>query len=159
MKLFVTILALLILTQSCHRKLLPPRIITQVKDSVVYNEVYHDTTIYIPGEKVIVTEKVPCPKWDYDTVAVRDNVKLHVNITNGHLIATCEADSLKKVIKLLSSQIKNYHETVKTVEVPVKVPQRFIPKWVWWLLGINAMLLIYVFRNPIISLIIPGRGR
>jgi hypothetical protein len=151
MKALITI-GFSLLLFSCHRNT-APQVTTVTKDSIVYKVVPHDTTIYIPGATVEVLKPVPCPDFNFDTTAVSDNVKLHVNITKGHLTATCKADSLQKVISLLHATMEHYKAIVNTVTVPVNVPKPYIPKWVLLLIVANVGLIAWKFRNPIITLI------
>lgn len=137
---------------ACHRNT-APQVTSVTKDSIVYKVVPHDTIIYVPGAKVEVLKDAPCPEWNFDTTAISGHVKLHVNVTNGHLTASCKADSLQKVITLLKASMERYQENKQTVQVPVNVPTPFIPKWVWWSAAINVGLGAWTFRKPLITLI------
>lgn len=153
---YLAIILLVLSLAACHRKSVP-QIVTETKDSLVYKVVPHDTTIYIPGATVEVhdTASAPCPDWNFDTVATNGNVKLHVNITKGHLTASCKADSLQKVINLLTATMEHYRFKNTARMVPVEVPVQHIPKWVWWLVGGNILMAAWKFRKPLLSLIHP----
>ena len=56
---------------------------------------------------------------------------------------------LEEVIK----EKESYKQTTITKTVTVKEPKPYIPKWVWWSLVINIVLLYLKFKNPIFKLI------
>lgn len=152
---YLAIILLVLSLAACHRKSVP-QIVTETKDSLVYKVVPHDTTIYIPGAMVEVRDTIPCPELNFDTVATNGNVKLHVTISNGHLTASCKADSLQKVISILKETLTHYQLRILNPTLDrnlgVEDTKRYIPKWVWWLLGVNALLALYRFRKPLIKL-------
>ena len=147
-KLF-TILILIITLASCSPKLQPgTNTVTVVKDSIVLRDtiVYRDTTIVVPGETVTIHETVDCPDavFNKTVTSASGNTTAKVNLSHGVLNIDCGADSLKLVIKNLKTYINSLekYKTIATTTTTVLPPKRFIPKWVWWLLGINILYIL-----------------
>lgn len=53
-------------------------------------------------------------------------------------------DSVKTVIKVKERRITEYKDSVvtKTVPYPVVEVREVVPKWCWWLLGINVLMVV-----------------
>lgn len=156
MRYLFTILIFIMLS-ACHRNTAPQvNNSIKTKDSIVYKEVLRDTTIYLPGAEIYWRDTIntPCPEWNFDSTSTKDNVKLHVNVTNGKLTAKCEADSLKRVISWLESTMEFYRKQkeVVTITNTVPVPKPYIPKWVWYLVAFNVGQLAWKFRFGISGL-------
>ena len=90
----------------------------QSKDSISENTtiLYKDTAIYITSPKETIIVNNPC-----DTLIhiykKQNGLKMAVNSSKGKLTFTCEADSLKAVIKSL--QISKQKYQLKTIEKKV----------------------------------------
>lgn len=69
----------------------------------------------------------------------------------GNLLFRCDTDSLKLRIQWLEWRIKNasYQTKESVIEVPKPYPDPYIPKWVWWTLGISIAINSLFFANPI----------
>ena len=151
-----TILLLIISLGSCSKKLMPT-VETVIKETITTDTVYvpKEKIVTIPGDSVTIYEAIPCPDVVYykEATSKSGNVKATVNISKGNLQVDCKTDSLVERIKWLeahSSQVKTTEKTV-TVTLP---PKRWIPKWVWWLLGINIVYVLlriatWKFKIPI----------
>jgi hypothetical protein len=154
----IIFILLIFFTAGCSRKIVapPPTVVTVTKDSIITNTVVRDSIITIPGERVVLIEKVPCPDIiDFEKKEKNGNVTVKVTIKKGVLTADCKTDSLQKIIQGLNSQITTLKTSVVTVTHTnyVKVPKRYIPKWVWFLVAFNLGYLAFKFRNPLLTLI------
>lgn len=159
--LIIAILPVLLLLFSCttQKRCLakfPPEVV--VKDSIVTNtEVrYRDTTIFIPGKTIMLTQKAPCIDFSFSKKSDDGNTTLSVNSKNGVLTATCESDSLKQVIKGLKeiiSTTSKYKTITKTFNVNKPVPTPYIPLWVFGSILLNLFLIIVFIRKPLLKLI------
>lgn len=128
----------------------------QSKDSVSEHTeiVYKDTLIFITSPKETITVNNPC-----DTVIhiykKQNGLKMAVNSVKGKLTFTCEADSLKAVIKTLQSTKSKF----KLVTQQVKVNELTKIQGFWiitgqWLLGLLiAYILFRVFKGYLKSYI------
>lgn len=122
----------------------PPAVI--IHDSITTETVvdYRDTIIHIPGKYITVTEYIKDTVTLIDTVISKDNTHLSLLFHNGILTASCKADSLQMVISSLRSVLQKIsRNNEKTIKIPVEVIKYRVPKWAWWLLGINTLLLLY----------------
>jgi ribosome-associated translation inhibitor RaiA len=134
---------------------------TVYRDSIIERKVVipKDTTIYIAGDSVNIHDTLPCPEANYSKESTSESgrTKATVTIKNGKLEIACHQDSLNKVIKLLYEQLTKEKYSLKTVTetkyVPVDKLVEYTPQWHWYLHGILLLLLIWLFRNPLISLI------
>jgi hypothetical protein len=164
LKSLVTILLLSILFAACSTiKYLPAETITTVKDSVSQktDTLYRDTTIYLPGDSVEIIYALPCPDAVVnDYYESTGNVSLSIKKdSKGKVTINCKADSLKLVIDSLQTLIKTkekFHskETTKQVPYPVEVPKPYIPKWMWWALGISVAVNGFSYRKYWLKLLI-----
>lgn len=156
MNKITTILLLIISLASCSKRMLPT-VETEIKETITTDTVYvpKEKIVTIPGDSVTIYEAIPCPDVVYhkEATSKSGNVKATVNISKGNLQVDCKTDSLEQRIKWLeahSNQVKTITKTV-TITPP---PKRYIPKWVWWLLGINIIyvafrILIWKYKMPI----------
>ena len=156
MNKILTISLFLITLVSCSKKL-QPSVETVIKETVTTDTVYvpKEKVITIPGDTVEIYEAIPCPDvvFHKEATSKSGNVKATVNINKGNLTVDCKTDSLQQRIQWLeahSKQVKTFEKTV-TIKPP---PRRFIPKWVWWLLGITicyvaARIALVYFKIPI----------
>lgn len=152
----LTSIALLLLLAGCSKKL-SPGVETLIKETTTTDTVYvpKDSLIFIPADSVYIIDQIPCPDLDYfkEAKSKTGNVKTTVSINKGNLKVDCKTDSLEKRIQWLEAHSNQVKTTEKTVTITLP-PKRWIPKWVWWLLGINifylaARILIIVYKVPI----------
>ncbi len=155
---FLILILAVVAVSSCARKFSPAiqentRETKQEHETVTYTP--RDTTIVINVQEVKISDSIPCPEVKYSREEKSNRANLSVNITDGKLEVNCKTDSLVERIKWLEAERKKETtrtvETVKTITLP---PKRFIPKWVWWLLGINllyigARVLIWKYKMPV----------
>ncbi len=150
------IVLLIGLLASCSKRL-TPGVNTVIKEVITVDTVYvpKDSLIILPGDSVYLVDEIPCPELDYfkEKTSKSGKVKTTVTISKGTLTVDCKTDSLQARIKWLEAQVKqvSVKEITTTITLP---PKRFIPKWVWWLLGINiiyiaARVLFTVYKIPI----------
>ncbi len=141
MKYLLTILSLIILTASCSKRLLPS-VETVTKETITTDTVYvpKEKIITIPGDSVLIHDSIDCPDLVYhkDAVSKSGNVKASVNISKGSLQVDCKTDSLLQRIAWLEAHSKQVTVKEKTITI-TPPPKRWIPKWVWWLLGLNII--------------------
>lgn len=130
---------------------------TVIKDSVVEKTVYvkKDSIVKVPGDSVTLHDTIPCKGVLYHKVAVSKSgaTKATVDIKNGELNVDCKTDSLQARIEWLEAhESKLVSKTITTtINNP---PKRFIPKWVWWLVGIvtiylGARIMIWYYKMPL----------
>ena len=141
----ILIYMLILLLSSCSTiKYVPIKndTVTNVKDSIVW----HDSTIvnYITKERVV--DIVP----QYDTLLLEtDYAKSMSYVDTTHHMLCGEIENkdtvpLKKEIKWKEKIIEK--EVIKEVEVPVEVPveKKIIPKWCWYSVIFNLIVLFYI---------------
>lgn len=141
--LFIAIIAVLsgcATQRRCFEKF-PPQVIT--RDSIIQKDttIYRDTAITIPGDTVVISEKIPCPdvKFSKSVKSQKGSVTASATLRGGVLHIECKADSLQVVIKNLETKIRSlekYHTEVKIVQAPPKIKYK-VPAWCWWLLFLN----------------------
>jgi len=113
------------------------------KDSISEHTeiVYKDTTLYISSPKDSIIVNNPCDTVFY-IVKKQNGLKMAVNNSKGKLTFTCEADSLKAVIKTLQTTKAKYQ--LRTIEKKVNE----LTKWQSFLIVsayiFFAILLIYL---------------
>jgi hypothetical protein len=113
------------------------------KDSISEHTeiVYKDTTLYISSPKDSIVIKNICDTV-FHIVKKQNGLKMAVNSSKGKLTFTCEADSLKAVIKSL--QISKQKFQLRTIEKKVNE----LTKWQSFLIVsayiFFAILLIYL---------------
>lgn len=104
-----------------------------------------DSTIYV---------QVPIERY-VDVVPVYDTLRLETSLARadayvdttthtlkGHL--ENKRDSIRTVIKYRDRVIETVRDSLVVTEKPieVEVPVRYVPKWCWWLLGLNILAII-----------------
>ena len=101
----------------CYKKY-PP----EVKDSIVYREVIvpRDTTIYLPGEVLVVQDHAYCDSLNRAQMPKKTvkagRLNATVEIKNGELKVECKEDSLISLSVTLQEKIKtleSYHSEIK----------------------------------------------
>jgi hypothetical protein len=173
----VAIFFALLFLSSCSRPKYNKSTSTNVKiDSVFIKQIdrvevlIKDTVITTQLDSVLVV--LDTLFLDKDCPTVKDksierysnsgNTKATISLKNGLLSVRCDSDSLKIVVTNLR-QIISYKEnelskaklsaTTITVEKPVPKIKYKVPVWAWICLAYTLASLIYIFRNPIISLV------
>ena len=150
---FYIVIAMFAIAISCCKA--PQTIIkTQVKDSIVtqVKTVVKDSLIFLPGDSVTLVDTLPCPELKQSATADKGSIKTSYNISNGKLTINCKTDSLLKRISWLENQYYSTktHQIKEVIEVPVDKPVPYIPKWVWFSLLLNLLVLLYLlwrFKN------------
>lgn len=99
-----------------------------VKDSIITKvEVkYKDTTLYLPGEEIKITEYIPCP--DFQKEVKKGHLTASVKIKKGILTIDCAEDSLMTVnasLKQTLIEVNNNH-IKESQKPPVK---EYIVHW------------------------------
>lgn len=147
MKKLFTILFLCFLATSCSKKL-SPGINSVIKETVTSDTVYiqKDSLIVLPADRVVIHDIIPCPDVEYHKEATSNSgrTKAIVDIKKGNLFIDCKTDSLEARIKWLeahSTTIKNFTKET-TITLP---PKRYIPKWVWWFVGLTVLYFLLKF--------------
>ncbi len=142
------LLILLIVLTSCK-----PQQITVTKTEYQKDTIYVEKVVKInvPQTQIVEIES-PCDSLGvlkpFKTVLKSDKVNVSIVSKDGKLTATIDLDSIKEVHqKEFQSSISN---KVEIREVKVEQP---LPKWVWYSLGINAVLLIWTFKKQIFGLV------
>lgn len=143
---------------SCQRRTISNKSqVTVVRDSIIRDTttVTRDSLITVPGATVVIRDTIPCP----DLVLYRHEKKGHVtarvNISKGKLDVHCDADSLNLLVQKLQMKLirsSTYHHGSDTRTEYVQVQKRYIPGWVWWLVGITVLVNVIAYRNPIANL-------
>ena len=119
-----------------------------VRDSVVLK----DSVIlsYINKERVI--DIVPI----YDTLKLETTYARSISYvdTSLHKIKgeICQKDTIPVKNKITIQERTVYQDRVveKQVPVEVQIEKRFIPKWVWWSLGLNILIVvIFIWKASI----------
>lgn len=137
--------------ERCLRKF-PAAIITQ--DSIVNSDtvIIKDTVVKVTGETIQVTTYLHDTILFFDTVIVGEKTQLHVQIAKGKLQATCTSDSLQIVIANLQKIIKSGVRFRNITQlVPKIIEQKYIPKWVWYLLVIAVVSVGWNFRKIVFT--------
>lgn len=142
----VVIIILLILIFGCKTK----NTITTVtsKDSVRVEKIL---TITLSSLDEIVIEE-PC-----DSLGHLKPFKY--STTSGKVKTTLQAkgDTLyltKNVDSIVDLRIKEYKLTLTDKKERIVITKRYIPKWCWYSLGLNSLLLIWTFKRILIKFII-----
>lgn len=155
----IVLFMLFISITSCTRKMyVQPKLVIKdsVHDSIIY--VPKQTTITIAGDSVTIHDTLNCPDAVYhkELKSATGKTTATVRLFKGNLIVDCKADSMQKVIDWLQKELlRTYtHTETETVIQEVKVDVYRVPKWCWWLLGINILyigsrILIWRFKVPI----------
>lgn len=134
---------------SCSKKMMPQEKVDtteQVSTTVEYVPV--NIPVYFPGDTVKIHDTIPCKEVVYHKEATSSTgkTKATVDINNGKLTVDCKTDSLTKVIEQL--QKNSTTEKTKTITTTIQAPpEKYIPKWVWWLVAINCIYVGLKFLN------------
>lgn len=122
-------------------------------DSTKIEYIYKDTLIYIPAKKIIIKDTIPCPIIDYSKEKQDSTTKVTAKIIlkNGKLHVECMVDSLQQRIKWLEKQQETIKKTILTNTVTINKPVPYTPHWHWYLHGVLLLLLMWLFRTPVIS--------
>ena len=105
------------------------------------------------GDTVIISEIIPCPEVEYHQEKRSENggTKATVHLSKGQLTVECATDSLEAKIRYLERELSR--TTVQQITTTITTPpQRYIPKWAWWLLGLSllyVLLRVAVWRYKI----------
>lgn len=133
--------------------------------TVLIVEKVRKDTVKVPGETVVITQRVECPppnppeggsagtrKDSVVNVAKSGRVLLTTTIVNGVLTTTCTADSLELIIEAKDKEItilrslaieNNEATTLVRVVTKYRIP--------WWLYALAIGYLVWKFRNPVID--------
>jgi len=161
----ITILFVVFLATSCHRKAIPDSTY-QYTTSIVQKDsvIVRDTTINIPSKEVslefsldsLISAQKRLQKGNVDSsykvmkVSQKQykdtslKATLYMN-SSGWLIFSCKEDSLKEVISNLTvayAQLYVTKQQTKIVPGPVQI-QTHIPAWMWWWFGITLIYIIF----------------
>jgi hypothetical protein len=143
MKNFILICVILICVSCNPCKMLSKRCKPEVRDSIVYKEIVKLDTLrlILPGDTTIL--EVPVDLTDYSLAEENSNQKIQLSILKGklRLITICKDDSLQVVIKNLEKRLSEQ----KTVIVEKEVIKNKVPKWCWYLLIANIIIVIVIF--------------
>lgn len=156
---FLSILATFFLLEGCitQKRCLskfPP--VTGVTDSIyVRDSVWVEKdTVKVPADTLVLVDSVWC---DNDTVVITriDSVggsrtSVERRLENNLLKTSVYAEALEKEVDGLKREIRELvreRELVRVIEVVEEVPKRFIPKWVWVLIGLNGLQLLWRSRR------------
>lgn len=152
---YLMIISLIVLA-SCSKKLVP-QTQTIIKENVVEKTVYvpKDSIVKVPGDSVTLHDTIPCPGVNYhkEVMSKKGITKATVDIHNNQLSVDCKTDSLSARIQWLEAHSDKV--TTKTETTTITLPaKRYIPKWVYWLAGINllyvtARILIWRYKIPL----------
>jgi Bacteriophage holin family len=150
---------MIVCLMSCSAsKHLPIENKTVIKDSIVFKTDTVKTTqkIFVLGETVKVGFAIPCPEASNVSFAKKQgNTSVLVQSDDkGNFTVDCKTDSMQLVIDSLitvTNDLEKYHNEVQTITITKieNVVKFKVPKWCWWLLGINVCAVAFRFRNPI----------
>lgn len=122
---------------------------TYTKDNLVAKTF----TVTIPGEKIVIHDTVPCPELEYHANITKNKLTAKVDISKGKLTVQCLADSLIKVIEVLTHEITTYRveksKEVLTPEYSHKATQW--DKFCYFWFSISAIVIIawiYIKLKP-----------
>lgn len=164
MKLFkILLVAFAVSLCSCSRKSVTSssKQVTVVKDSVSFVETLIYDTIILPADTLIQTFTIECdsltnkPKpLQVSQKSGRSTQTIVLN-NKGVLTAYCQTDSLLHIITGINRELAIYKALAYTKDDSVTsyTVQYRTPKWVWYSLTINGILVLYTFRKPLINLI------
>jgi len=133
---------------------------TEIKDSVFY----YQTEIKIaPLGSVIKVDSIVCRESNPILIpksnTSNQDIRIESEIKNGILYTKfLQEDSLKVIIDSLQGKITTIttsRSEKNTVVVEKEVPKKYIPKWVWYLIGLNVIQLVFRTRKIWIKLINP----
>jgi len=130
---------------------------TVTKDTIIYKEkrVPYDTTIYIPGDSILIIDKVPCP--DFEKKQFKSGrVTGSVEIKDSVLTVDCKCADLEQKVTLFNNIYEYYKSHASEL---VRVEQvRYVPgfvKFLAWTGGILLLLLLGIIIYKLIKLFKP----
>jgi hypothetical protein len=154
---FMVLIFVGVLFAGCSQKMAPTRSsFTQIatKDSVIIKETvsYRTDTLHLPGDTLEIGVAIPCPDAKLDTTIKNGRSTLNAKLLNGLLNVNCFTDSLLHIVDSLENRLREtFHDrsaTSTTVkEVPVEVIKYRVPRWCWWLLAANVLMVLWRFRS------------
>lgn len=144
---FFILLFLMVFMISCKTAKPPGKQVTET-ENVTY--VIKDSIIREPGDTVKLVTKIPCPDADWQGETKGSKTKLTASLKNGTLQINCETDSLMKRIQWLEKNTERIKEV--TIFQEVKVPDPYIPKWVWYTLLLFSSYTVYSCRKQLFPL-------
>jgi hypothetical protein len=124
----------------------------EITDSVRTEVKWKDTVIYLKGDSVKITTKVPCPDAKWKGSAKGGRLNLDASLENGELHIDCKTDSLLQVIKMRETEIERIRKEVNTKQHIKQTTIYKIPNWCKWYLALSAAYFIIKFRKGFVSL-------
>ena len=121
---------------------------TIIKTEVVRDSIFIDKVVKIkvPSVQLVEVEK-PCDSLGnlkpFKTVIKTEKVFVKVQGKDNVITAEINLDSIKEatVKEYKSKNVEKHHK-----EIIIKYK---VPKWCWWLLGVNIAYLLYILRRRI----------
>ena len=121
---------------------------TEIQKDTIYVEKV--VKINVPQTQIVEIES-PCDTLGnlkpFKSVLKSDKVNVLIEAKDGKLTATINLDSIKEVYK--KEFQSHVSDKVEIKEIPIIQP---LPKWVWWSLVLNLVLLIWTFKKLIFSI-------
>ena len=126
--------------------------ITIVKDSIITKTEYRDTIIYISTDPVTHTIENPCDSLgrlkDFTSSQTKNGITTIIKGRNNKLIVTCEADSLRQIIKALNERITKQHfkSETKLIEkqCELKHKRSFDSFTNWWFFITVGIITLFI---------------
>ena len=145
MKKLLIIILIASLFLSCKSKKIVSEII---KTDTIYKEKVIKIT---PSRLNSLTVESPCDSLGklkpFNYTLGSGNDKIIVKTLHNTIYVEQNLDSIKEVYE------KEYRSKLDSNKKEIEVP--YIPKWVWYSLVLNLLLLVWIFRNPLIRFIKP----
>ena len=141
----VTLILLLLFLYSCGAK----KVIKETTkiDTIYKSEVIKITPPQLNGIKIeSVCDSLGSLK-TFNYTFSNGKVKTVLKTIKDTLYLETNIDSI------VDSKLKEYNSSYENNKEVIKVP--YIPKWVWYSLIFNILLLMWIFRKPLIRLIKP----
>lgn len=153
MKHIITILFFSFTIIACSRKQYPQFLVTKVKDTTITHIQYKDTVVRIAAKSVVVTKELTgdCP--DFDTTVKKGNTTINVSKKGNQLHVACKEDSLRLIIAGLNKEVFQLRGVTNEVPVPIYQDKPYIPKWMWYALGVQLLLNVWGYRKFLLSLL------
>lgn len=145
MKKLILFIFLLFVSVSCSTTRYIPvnnKEVVNVRDSVVIR----DSTVITYLQKEKIKEIAP----ELDTLVMTTTFAKstsYLDTTNRVLRGKLEQiDTIPVSVKIVYKDRTVYKDRAVKEEIPVevKIPQKYIPKWVWYSLGCNLLILLYL---------------
>lgn len=126
--------------------------ITIVKDSIVTKIERRDSIIYISTAPVTHTVESPCDSLGrlkkFTSSQTKNGITTTIKGENNKLIVTCEADSLKQIIKALNERITKEHFKSETKLVDKLCPKKhksgFDSFTNWWFFITAVIIILFI---------------